>query len=442
MSHKLSLKTQTRTSLQQVVASRLLQATTVELTDLVIQELADNPALELVGELQRFPSDSSPAARNGSEEEAWEVAQPPKVLDHLLAQAALLVQEQDRALVTYLIHCLDDRGYLDRSCESLAAEVGASPEEMDRALAVLHQLDPPGLGARSLRECLVLQCAHLEAEDAGSPLARRILAQAWDDLTAGRWDQVAQDLGVTVDAVRNAACFISGNLYPYPLALLSGQAVHPAEAAAAMIPDLVIRRDGDHLRVEVPTAAEFALRVSPSFRQALTAADVDLPAAERDWIGQEIGRARLFIAALRQRWATLRRFGEFLVEYQGDYLRHGPLDLRPMTQATVSDQLGLHPSTISRLVRDKVMQLPDGRLAPLAECFDSALPAREAIKRLLAEAEHPLSDREISERLESQGLCLARRTVAKYRQQLHLPSSQGLVPFVQRSKVDPSRTAA
>jgi RNA polymerase sigma-54 factor len=142
----------------------------------------------------------------------------------------------------------------------------------------------------------------------------------------------------------------------------------------------------------------------------------------RQWICQAIERARMFMAALEHRWGTLRRIGEFLVCYQADFFARGPRYLKPLTRAEVARQLGVHESTISRAVSDKIVQLPNGRLVEMSDLFDRSLAAKEAIRELLASADGPLSDGEIATKLQEASFHLARRTVAKYRSQLHMPA--------------------
>jgi RNA polymerase sigma-54 factor len=128
-----------------------------------------------------------------------------------------------------------------------------------------------------------------------------------------------------------------------------------------------------------------------------------------------MARAQMVVDALAQRWGTLRRIGEYLLRTQEDFITHGPLYLKPITQAALAKELGLHESTVSRAVKDKIVQMPDGHLVPLKAFFDPTLAAKEVIRTLQNSTNQPLCDREIAERLESKGLRLARRTVAKYR---------------------------
>jgi RNA polymerase sigma-54 factor len=191
-------------------------------------------------------------------------------------------------------------------------------------------------------------------------------------------------------------------------------------------PDLVIRPAGGvgQFSVQVPAAQARELTINPAFQAAIhgsKSTDSELEPHEQEWVAQSVERARMFIDALEQRWNTLRRIGEFLVEYQSDFFQRGPRYLLPLTRAEVAQRLGLHESTVSRAVSDKVIQLPNGRLVELSDLFDGTLAAKEAIRELVT-GDEPLSDREIALRLRNQSFDLSRRTIAKYREQLGLPT--------------------
>jgi RNA polymerase sigma-54 factor len=192
--------------------------------------------------------------------------------------------------------------------------------------------------------------------------------------------------------------------------------------------------------LEIPDAEQYELRVCAPFADALRSngngRSALLP-AERAWIKFYVDRAHLFIRALQQRWVTLRRIGEYLLAYQGEFLEHGPRLLKPLTRTRVAGALDFHESTVSRAVQDKIAQLPDGRLIPLRDFFDDSLAVKEAMRQVLANAHRPLSDREITECLRAEGICLARRTVTKYRAQLQHPvrqvqSRSGTAPMIPR----------
>jgi RNA polymerase sigma-54 factor len=230
---------------------------------------------------------------------------------------------------------------------------------------------------------------------------------------------------MAISDVEDVRRFMQDHMHPYPMQLVQATG---HEVAALMYADLIVRRvsgtsdEGAHFVIDVPAAERYELRISHQFERTLRAVNAgsQMESSQREWLCQAVERARLFIDALHHRWSTLQRIGEYLVSYQSGFFEHGPRDLRPMTQAALASAFGLHESTISRAVSDKFIQLPDGRLIPLSDLFDASLAPKEAIRQILGSTNQRLSDREISNRLRDQGICLARRTVAKYRGQIGL----------------------
>lgn len=431
----LALKTQLKIAPQQVMASTLLQAAIVDLNQLLAKELAANPALERVETAAAtmpqatlpYPSAYPPTeATNDLDDWAEQLTAQPSRIEQLVAELALMADGQVYAVAVDLLDCLDDHGYLRGSTATLAQELGVDAAAIEEAVQLLHALEPPGIGARDLRECLQIQCAHLAAAGVECKLVGRILAEAWEAFTKQQWSCVARKLQVNCREVVAAQQFVRRQLYPYPLALLTGDSTPAIPLARA---DLIIHHQisagSSVYSIEIPNAEHYQLRVNAVFVDRLRAAtnsDVVL-SSEQAWLSDHIERARQFIAALQQRWASLYRIGEYLIAYQADFLTRGALSLKPLTQAMVAAALGLHESTISRAIHDKHVQLPDGRLMALCDFFDHSLPAKETIRQLLMAANQPLSDREIADCLRTKGIDLARRTVTKYREQLKIPVS-------------------
>jgi RNA polymerase sigma-54 factor len=439
MHARLALKTQLKIAPQQVMASTLLQAAIVDLNQLLAEEVAANPALERVETTAATDtvSDAMPQATlaypsayphaeatNDLEDWAEQLAAQPSSIEQLTAQLALMADGQTYALAVDLLYCLDDHGYLRGSTATLVQELGVDAAAIEEAMQLLHALEPPGIGARDLRECLQIQCVHLAAAGVECRLVGRILAEAWEAFTKQQWPCIARKLQVSCGQVMAAQHFVRRQLYPYPLALVTGASTPATPLARA---DLIIHRqisaDSSVYSIEIPNAEHYQLRINAVFVDRLRVAtntDVVL-SAEHAWLSDHIERARQFIAALHQRWASLYRIGKYLIAYQADFLTQGALCLKPLTQAMVAAALGLDESTISRAIHDKHVQLPDGRLMALRDFFDHSLPAKETIRQLLTAANRPLSDREIADCLRAKGIDLARRTATKYRKQLKIP---------------------
>jgi len=427
------LKTEVNLSPNLVLAAKVLQLPGPDLEQLIWREMIDNPALELSNDGHFGDPTPTPESQvdialgrfNGELENA--VEQLPafiSAIDQLEAQVRLIASGKTLDVATYLLQSLDEHGYLSASVEEFAAELDISVEEIENGLAVLHELDPPGIGARNLRECLLIQCSHLEADGNDCHLVRCILTNTWDEFIHRKWDQAAAKLKLPVSDIKEAHQFIARHLCPYPLGTID---TSPLRQEYLHQPDLVIYREPPEdqmlFRLEIPGAEAWDLRINDCFDGALRAERNTGSASTNNgwaWIASHMERARIFIAALNQRWATLRRIGQYLVEYQAEFLRQGPRSLKRITRTEVAMALGFHESTVSRAVAGKIVQLPGGRVIPLSEIFDASLPVRELVRHVLAQASYPLSDREVVDHLKSEGVILARRTVTKYRQQLKL----------------------
>lgn len=433
MQTRLSLRTGLKLSPSLIMTGQVLRLPADELEQLVQHEVVDNPALELVQTAR--PNEGIPiryltgASSNRSERylpyAPEGVAAAPSALDQLEAQVNLIATGPDVEVARYLLYSLDRRGFLVAAPGEIAAELGVLDETVERGLRVLHELEPAGIGARDVCECLLLQCDRLAAERTDCEIARRVLAEAWDDFIHQRWERAARRVRLTIRDVAAAREFIARHLYPYPLPLLE-----PTSAGALARPDLVIREGGSAgqagYQLEIPAAEDWELRISECFAAAVrcdASRGEPLSDAEQAWLRPHLERARLFMTAVSQRWATLRSIGQYLMEYQAQFLSGGARYLRPLTQAALARELCVHESTISRAVADKVLQLPSGRIVPLADLFDPSLAAKEVIRQLLADSMRALTDRELVDSLRAQGWTLARRTVAKYREQLNIPAS-------------------
>lgn len=446
---RLTTKTQVRIQPQQVLISHLLQVSGADIEQLISRELASNPALEpanegmhTAGERLHRPRLGSSADRSRKSSirpyaagnhlglgDDWgpDVADFPSQIEVLTSQLALMVEGSVLEIATYLIHCLDERGYLRETPQAVADGLGVDPMAVERAIKVLHDLEPPGIGARDVRECLLIQCRHLEGEGIDCTLARRAITEAWEELCSSRWSRAAAKLRLSQPAMEQVREFIARNLYPHPGLILDGQGYRVQRYPWV---DLIVHRQiGDRRPryvVELPGEEAYELRISGTFDSILRNGPElsdDLTAEDRVWVRDHVDRARMFLCALDQRWSTLRQVGEYLVDYQAGFLDHGPLSIKPLTRASVAQELGLHESTVSRAANQKMIQLPGGRIIPLSDFFDSSLAVKEAMREVMSSSSKILSDRELAEQLHARGFSVARRTVAKYRSQMRIASS-------------------
>ena len=416
-----SLRTQMKVSPQMVLTGQMLEGSNGELEELIQKALVQYPAL------QRIPA-RHPAGNRSEWLEG--VSYRPTVLEMLLEQARLLDPQGNLELIEDLLARLDEHGYLRAAPGELAAELGASARWIEAGLAVLHQLDPAGIGARDLRECLLIQIQRLQEDGRVCPVAERLLSEGWDAFSRQQWARAARWLKVSLEDVQAAVGWVARNLTPYPLNLPVFQ---DEPSVSRVVPDLLFvsapvaaqspasSMDGTvPFYLVIPAEQAFRLCVRPGYLDRSSEVDP----GDRAWFIHQTTEARLFITALEQRWSTLRRIGETLIELHGDFLQWGDSRLRPLTRMEVAERLGLHESTVSRAVSGKWARLPDGRLVELSMFFNQNLRERDTIARMIAQEQYALSDQEISERLKAAGYPVARRTVAKYRRQMRLDSSR------------------
>jgi RNA polymerase sigma-54 factor len=449
------------------MANTLLQLSSTELEQAIAQEIAENPALELL-EVQRCPRcglampegycpsctrlgfptekenpgsweyvDSMSFSEHDAADERDDLisrlASSTTLADHLLHQLRLSLPPQDLPIAAYLVESLDDHGFLRCDLDEVASLFGVDRTRVEKIISVMQELEPVGIAARDARECLLIQLEHLRHEGAEQPLAKAIIQDHWEALGKQSLAQMARAVGATVDEVQAALQFIRNNLNPFPAHVYwaSCHRSPPEMTTTYPRPDIIITNrpassDGGY-EIELPEARAYRLRISASYLEAME----DLKASKSSSAeegGQQweafLARAQLFIKSIKLRWQTLHHLALCLVNYQRDFLAYGERHLRPLTRAQLAAMMGVHESTVSRAVANKYVQLPCGRIIPLASFFDSSAAVKEAIKELIAQENEPLSDREIAERLAQRGHHIARRTVAKYRNALGiLPAS-------------------
>ncbi len=430
--------------------AHLLALNAQELEQLLTQELEENPALEWSEETKVVMPVSAPTfvsfETNEPEEDIeesstegdsqdWLAVPPLQLKEHVRSQLLLSLPPDQHPIAEYLVECLDERGYLNTEIEEVAMQLNCSPEEVEGVLRQLQRCDPPGVGARNLRECLLIQLEALLEEPCKHhpllPTAYRVVKDAWRDLERARLDRVAQRLRVDEPTIQEVLKLIREELRPYPAEGFSDYLL-PMMETSALEPDIIIRyKKPTGLCVELRGPTPETLRLSPSYaerflmlRQQASPADH----GEREHIFQYVSRARLFLQALQQRQQTLKRIVEVLVQRQFPFLFTGdPRFLQPMTRAELADATGLHRSTVGRAVRNKWLQLPNGSIVPLEVFFDASYRVAMLIQQLIEEQEdenHSLTDAEIAQKLAEMGIQVARRTVSKYRNRHRILSSR------------------
>lgn len=420
----------------------VLQLPVAELEDYVAAEALDNPLLDLRADGEVTPSvddtpepewleyfhDASdlgylrPAAETLRTPE--QAAPAPTLADHLAFQlAGLSVSEPLRRACSFLIDSLDQNGYLTLTVAEAAAAQQLRATLVGEALRLLQSFDPPGVGARTLSECLSLQLA---LRDDAYPLALAIIADHLDDLAAGRLARIATACDVPLTEVEAAAAVVR-SLDPKP-----GRAFSTGENPRYIRPDAVIERVGDEYVVIINDPVTPRLRLSPYYRNLL---NQGLDEKTQHYLQDRLRSALWLTRSLEQRRMTLYRIVEAIARFQHPFMAFGVRHLHPLTLRDVAEAIGLHESTISRATANKYVQTPQGCHA-LRFFFSSgvgqgvgggvaATSVRQIIRDLIAaeDPSAPLSDEQIAARLDERGIPISRRTVAKYRTEAGLPSS-------------------
>ncbi len=449
MEPALTLEMQPGVSPALLAFAGMLALSSAELEDLVERELSANPVLDraeappcpLCGSRESAAccvtgrgSLPSFAQRPAAHADRVRLAQPEWAApvtgaEQLLAEVRWSgAKAADADLAEYLVASLDDHGFLRGGAEQVAADLGIDPARVVRSLALIRSVGPPAIGARDVRESLLLQLDACRAPSPLRELARAIAEQYLEPLGRGRLGVVAAALGCSQDQVAAAVRFMRAHCTPYPA---SGLREAGTASRAAVVPDVVIsagRSGTDELHVELLEPVRLALRIDPGYGQlaAQFSSNGDgrqLGADDRDLHAHVTGlvrRASWFIDRLDERFRTIRQVVEYAANCQRGFVLGGPMYLRPLAQADAARDLGIHESTVSRAVAGKYMMMPSRAVIPVQDFFRAALAPQEALRQLIATEDHPLSDTELAQRLSAQGFAVARRTVAKYRDRLGL----------------------
>jgi RNA polymerase sigma-54 factor len=444
-----------------ITSLKILQLSAEELAQTINQEMTENPALE-IEEQQACPICGSPLEegrcpdcqtrsetpmadadydptsyietrerqRNQDGDEEYDpislVASEVSLSEYLTGALYNALPEEDFPIADYLVGSLDEFGYLTVTDDEVAEACEVSVGRVREVVAVLQRQDPIGVGARSAQECLLIQLRQLEEEGKGDRLVREILTSCFEDLGEHKFDQITARLHLKLEQVIAAWDFIKNNLTPFPAWSFwrDGQRV-TAGRSGYVRPDVAIRATEDGYTVDVLEAERYQLRMNEFYPQLIRDGS-DLSPDDREFVKRCASRAKFFIDCIQQRWTTLRQITQCLVDCQREFLDNGIRSLKPLTRSEVAFRVNLHESTVSRATANKFILLPNRRVISFDDLFDGSLAIKDAIREIIENEDHvhPLSDQEIAQRLQETGVFLARRTVAKYRDAMHvLPSN-------------------
>ncbi len=335
------------------------------------------------------------------------------------------LDEEEMRIGATIIYNLGNDGYLETPIEELAAQLEIAPERVERVLKRVQRLDPPGVGARDLRECLYAQLVNHGMEES---LAARIVLNHLDLLEKHRYAEIAKSLGVPLDMVGEAAKVISV-LEPKPGRDYGGQ------DPPYIVPDVFIQKIGNDFIVTLNEGAVPRLRLANYYQRVLN--DGAVEAGTKEYLQERLRSARWLVKSIYQRQQTIFKVANSIVKFQHAFFEHGISQLKPLVLKDVAEDIRMHESTISRATANKYAHTPQG-IFELKFFFTSGVKAtdgedvsaetvKEKIRALVAaeKQDDPLSDQAIAEILRKDQINIARRTVAKYRQALGiLPSSR------------------
>ena len=457
MSQRLSM--QQKQSPQQVLLSTLLQLPVLRMEQRIKQELELNPLLEVDMELDeemetkleedgKEVEDEDEEKEVGDEEIDWdeilndednyeikaprehmdeEINRPEPapltLMDHLVEQLHLApLSDKESKIGEYLLWCISDDGYLTGDVESIAENINEDPELVEKVLKVIQRFDPPGIGARDLQECLLIQLGEREPKD---ELAIRMVQECFEDFTNKRYEKIAKKLEIALEEVKRIMDMVS-SLNPKP-----GERYISA-GENYIIPDVIVEHDGDDFVVTLNDWNVPRLRINESYKQLLKKKE-KINKETRDYIRQRLESARWLINSIYQRRSTIQRVMESIIKHQRGFFEKGSEYLKPMVLKNIADDVSLDISTVSRVTSGKYVQTEYGVLE-LKYFFSERLETADGdeisnmfikskIKDIIEKEnpKKPLNDQTISEMLRTDGFLVARRTVAKYREQMMIP---------------------
>lgn len=468
----LAQKLEQRLSPQQIQLMKLLQVPTMELDQRIKQEIEENPALEEGSELSEdefdnqddydekdsdddmdfdisdYMDDDTPDYKTqvnnhskDDEERVIPLSGEQSFQERLTEQLHLLDLDDTQFLIAdTIIGNLDESGYLNREVEAIvddlafSANVVVSEEQVEEVLSLVQELDPAGVGARDLRECLLIQMNRKQDGDITKFTAKKILEDHFEEFTKKHYDKIQKKLEIEDEDLKEAIDEII-RLNPKP----GGSMKESAKQMQQIIPDFMITEFEGRLELSINGRNAPELKVSRDYENMLRSYSEGAKTSKSDkeavsFVKQKLDGAKWFIDAIRQRQNTLLMTMNAIMSYQKEYFLTGDeTNLRPMILKDIADMVGLDISTISRVANSKYVQTGYG-IFPLKYFFSESLStdsgeevSTREVKKILSEAieaEHkkrPLTDDKLAALLQEKGYNIARRTVAKYREQLNLP---------------------
>ncbi len=429
---------------------KILQMTAFELQEHIEKELEENPVLDDTGEMfntelkdkidfaeiarqsEYSPSESRIYTQDDEEVSPFNFISESKSLSEYLMEQVRELDESElcKSVCNYIIECLDPRGYLDIPAEVMEEELRIEKEKVEYAIRVVQSLEPAGIAARDLKECLKIQVARRGIEDVN---IYRIIEDYLELLAENRFNAIAKELGVDVLKAQEYGDVIR-TLQPKP-----SSGFFTGEQVRYVIPDAYIKKIDTEYIIIMNDELGPKLTISAVYRQILKS-DSDKEAVE--YIKDKLNSAVFLIKSIEHRKTTIYRVLEKIIELQREFFDYGKERLRPMTLREIADSLEIHESTVSRAIRDKYVLTERGTIK-IKDLFTTGMSSsmggedvstniiKNSIAKLIEveDKKSPLSDQHICDVLNKSGTNISRRTVAKYREEMGIKSSKGRKRF-------------
>jgi RNA polymerase sigma-54 factor len=332
--------------------------------------------------------------------------------------------EPEMAAMRHLVGGIDDRGFLTQTPPDVALQTGLPLDAVQRALAILRTFDPPGIGAEDLAGCLLAQ---LTVKGRGESVAAHIIRDHFELLKRRRIPELSRKLAADPEDVQSAIEEI-GRLDPSPGRRFA------EDSNRVVVPDVTVERDGDDWKIILNSDYIPRLRISSAYRDLI--AKGSLTKQDRDYLRERMRSGKFLIDSIEQRQRTIERIAREIINAQREFFENGVSSLKPLTMTQVADVVGVHETTVSRAIANKYVRTPHGVFefkyffTPGYQSEDGASVSNTSVKELIADLinvedrSSPLSDQDLVAKLRERGITIARRTVAKYREELGiLPSN-------------------
>lgn len=448
-----------------IMANNILQLSALELQQTIEQELAENPALEVPEEDPCENCDQPktmcidcPFGRQASSEDdidlsVYDLEQPVDFAadaeegegdfignlraevtlhEHLTQTLKSLLPAEKQGIGEYIISNINDSGYLEGSVEEFALEMNEDPAEVELVLKTIQSLDPPGIGARNIQECLLIQLQRLEEEGSGNAIALAIVRDYWSEMLGSKIGRIARRLKASAKDVLASIDYVRKQLNPYPANGFRPPYQNESDASVGTVrPDVIVRKTEAGYEVEVVGHEQYSLVLNSRYRtlydELRNGKSAKFSKDEKTHISQFVERADLFLKYINERRRTLRLITRAVVEFQQGYIETGAKGfVRPLTRTKVARTLKMHESTVSRATANKYVQLPSEEVLPFDFFFDGSTSIKDMIGAMIASEDKssPLSDQQIADILTERGYNVARRTVVKYREAQKILSSR------------------